>query len=255
MPMNTTENNILFNYTAVTLPPAQLWVGKHENLVDTAEKFLQTLLCPHKGCQTCITCIHIRDRQHHATMWLYPEKTYTIEHFDALFSTIAFQLQTNELFFFIIQKADYLSITCANKLLKSMEEPPRGYHFILLAERTEHMLPTIISRCAIHILSTYARMSDHVLVQSLTNLTTPITEFSKLLDTCAINEQETIVLLDEILSYWIAQYKEAHANSTNNTAHIAALISLLKKTYTQLPMPGSSTIFWRNLYLKMYNKG
>jgi DNA polymerase III gamma/tau subunit len=252
--MNTAENNTFLNYTAATLPPAQLWVGKHEHLIAEIEKFLQILLCQHKGCQTCTTCIHIRDKQHHSVLWLYPEKTYTIEHFDPLFSTIAFQLQQNELFFFIIQKADYLSTTCANKLLKSMEEPPRGYHFILLAERTEQILPTIISRCTIHTLSTRSYLSEHPIVQSLTNLTTPITEFSKILDTTTTNEQESIKLLDEIFNYWITQYKETSINTTNNTTRITTLISLLKNTYTQLPMPGSTTLFWRNLYLKMHNK-
>ena len=47
----------------------------------------------------------------------------------------------------IIWKAELINVSTANKLLKLIEEPPADTYIILLAESTENILPTIISRC------------------------------------------------------------------------------------------------------------
>ena len=39
-----------------------------------------------------------------------------------------------------------MNAECANKLLKLMEEPPEGTHFLLVSNEPEKMLPTILSR-------------------------------------------------------------------------------------------------------------
>jgi DNA polymerase III subunit delta' len=46
----------------------------------------------------------------------------------------------------IIWMAEKMNETCANKLLKILEEPPEKTVFILIAESTEQMLQTILSR-------------------------------------------------------------------------------------------------------------
>jgi DNA polymerase-3 subunit delta' len=181
-------------------------------------------------------------------MWLHPEKNYTIDQLDDLFSTLSLQLQPNEHFFFILQKADFLTAACANKLLKPMEEPPAGYHFILLAEHAEQILPTIKSRCTIHTLSSETiQQTSHPLVEVFTKKMLPSNEFSKILDTTAINERETMELLDDIISYWLREYQQ------QKREHVSSLITKLQKTSLQPPMPGSSVAFWRNLYLQVYN--
>jgi len=47
---------------------------------------------------------------------------------------------------FIVRRAEELSISAANALLKTLEEPGRGTHFILLCSRPDTLLPTIRSR-------------------------------------------------------------------------------------------------------------
>lgn len=49
----------------------------------------------------------------------------------------------------VILAADKLNPTTANSLLKILEEPPDGVHFILTTERLSSVLPTIISRSSI----------------------------------------------------------------------------------------------------------
>ena len=47
----------------------------------------------------------------------------------------------------IIDPADDLEKSAANALLKSLEEPPQGTHFLLVTHRPGRLLPTIRSRC------------------------------------------------------------------------------------------------------------
>lgn len=49
--------------------------------------------------------------------------------------------------FCVIWQAEMLNSGAANKLLKSIEEPPDKTIFILITEREDLLLPTIISRC------------------------------------------------------------------------------------------------------------
>ena len=49
----------------------------------------------------------------------------------------------------IIDPADALETGAANALLKSLEEPPQGTFFLLIAHRPAQLLPTIRSRCRI----------------------------------------------------------------------------------------------------------
>ena len=49
----------------------------------------------------------------------------------------------------IIDAADDLERGGANALLKSLEEPPVGTHFLLISHASDRLLPTIRSRCQI----------------------------------------------------------------------------------------------------------
>lgn len=47
----------------------------------------------------------------------------------------------------IINPAEAMNVNAANALLKSLEEPPQGVLFILVAHKPQQLLPTILSRC------------------------------------------------------------------------------------------------------------
>jgi len=48
---------------------------------------------------------------------------------------------------FVIERAEAMDDPAANRLLKTLEEPPAFAHLILLTDRPENLLPTIRSRC------------------------------------------------------------------------------------------------------------
>lgn len=57
----------------------------------------------------------------------------------------------------IIDPADDMETSAANALLKSLEEPPEGTYFLLIAHRIGRLLPTIRSRCRV---LNFPRVSD-----------------------------------------------------------------------------------------------
>ncbi|WP_338244858.1 AAA family ATPase [Aurantiacibacter hainanensis] len=57
----------------------------------------------------------------------------------------------------IIDPADDMETSAANALLKSLEEPPAGTYFMLIAHRMGRLLPTIRSRCRV---LNFPRVSD-----------------------------------------------------------------------------------------------
>lgn len=49
----------------------------------------------------------------------------------------------------IIWMAEKMNLECSNKLLKMIEEPPVNTLILLVAEKTDEILPTILSRCQV----------------------------------------------------------------------------------------------------------
>lgn len=250
--MDSQKTTAPVEYTARTVPPALLFVGNPEQTYQQAQKLLSHILCPSKGCGSCASCIQLKDKQHHATLWFSPKKSYTIDSLADLFATITFTLNHKNQFFFIIENADSLTPAIANKLLKPMEEPPSGYHFILLAQRLDIILPTIRSRCTIHTIKNNEQSQfNHQLISCFT--THPITgiEFQALMDTLSLNEYETIELLEAILNYWVVKMrKHILAYGTINQS-IYTRIKILLSARRKAPMPGSSALFWKNLYVRL----
>jgi hypothetical protein len=235
-------------------PPAQLWIGTHDALLGEAQQYLQQFFCSNGGCGTCTTCMQIRQQQHHGSIWINPEKGYTLESLAIIFETLSFSLNADQHIFFILQKADYLTTACANSLLKSLEEPTHGYHFILLAQRQDALLPTIKSRCIIKTFATHSIDPAYEQLYALltSNTTHDPAVFLKAIDTSKINERESSELLDALFCYWIRVYAQS-ANKEDVNLGVTALAKLdvLKKALLEPPMPGSSKLFWKNVFLQM----
>jgi DNA polymerase-3 subunit delta' len=134
-----------------------LFVSKSKDrLENTTLGFLQRKLCSiHSttpGLETlpCMAsnCRQLKHHEHHSAYWLKPHKaTYLVEDLALLFEITHFARTHEQPCFFIIEQAELLSTTCANKLLKLLEEPSEGYFFILTTTQPLKILPTIASRC------------------------------------------------------------------------------------------------------------
>lgn len=233
---------------------ALLWIGNHTELYNYTVSYLQRIFCKQDGCAHCVTCNQISHHEYPSTVWLHSERSYTTDQIEIIHSMITFKLEENEKIFFIIQKADRLSNLCANSLLKSMEEPPNGYHFIFLTEQREKILPTIQSRCLITSIRTKKKSNtENLLLPFLasTKWMDP-TAFLKALNSTGPNERDSVQLFDTLLSHWITTHNEAvhsHNYAIQNEAN--QVITQLKKAIEEPPMTGSSKLIWKNLFLQI----
>lgn len=234
--------------------PAQLIIGSDVSTKNYAEHVCQTMFCTANGCKRCITCNQITQHQFHSLVWITPEKQYTLELLDVIFETTALALQEDQQFFFVLEYAHLLTQACANKLLKIIEEPPRGYHFLLLTQRPEQLLPTIRSRCINHVL--YDALSTAAYVSPFNafftgQLKPDPYQFMQMLEKSGIQEQLTITILDDLLKYWMEQAKQEFITNISHE-HSMLIIQLLEAAYARPPMPGGSKLFWKNLFISFY---
>lgn len=234
---------------------AHVWIGNQDMLVARAIQALQELWCPHNACGKCSVCKRIVEKQFHHLLWLTPAKqSYTVDQIDELHAHLSLQREPDEHFFVVLELAHTLSAASANKLLKTLEEPPAGYHFLLLSESRFGLLPTIVSRCLItHYGSEHS--DDAGLLLFIDRIVSPDFDLQTAFQNVAslhIDESKTRAVIDVLLHRLIKQYQECLASGDDADAlRIQKRIDLTNQQYSHLPMPGSTNAFWRMLLLKM----
>lgn len=120
-----------------------------------ANTFAKALQCEgeKRPCDSCKSCHAFNHGNHTDVIYFQPlknGKTYTIEDVrEQLLETVDLKPFQYEKKIYIIEKADTLNIQSQNALLKTLEEPPAHAVFLLLAERAEAFLPTILSRVVV----------------------------------------------------------------------------------------------------------
>lgn len=82
----------------------------------------------------------------------------------------------------LIEPAEAMNEATANALLKSLEEPPAGVHFLLVSHAAERLLPTVRSRTRAVPLGVPSRQSG---LQAFAALTPPLRDGALWLNRCA----------------------------------------------------------------------
>lgn len=137
------------------LPHAYLIVGDPRGEGNELSlRIASLLLCDagdHAPCGTCEACRRILGGSHPDVFTLEPEKKSRIISVEAMRSEM---LAWSEKQSFLggwkvgrILFADRLNDSSANAFLKTLEEPPPSTLFLLVTDKPEALLPTIISRC------------------------------------------------------------------------------------------------------------
>lgn len=233
--------------------PGHIIIGSQESAFNYVIVSLHEVICACSNGQACKIYTQLETKQHYATRWFMPEKSYNKDDFDSLFTTISFALNNQEHMFFIIEQADLLNTHATNSLLKSLEEPPAGYHFIFLSQRLEILLPTLRSRCIIeHLDSSIPNRIHEQLIPFFTSQkTVSPQDFISVLEQSKITESETNYVLDTILTYWNNHYKNT-LEEHNTSAQVSTMrvMCLIQNAMHHLPMPGSSKLFWKNFFLR-----
>lgn len=107
------------------------------------------ILCPERDgvdpCYKCSSCRSFQSGNHPGYYYIGPEgKNIKIEQIRDIRGS--FYLQGNKKVC-LIENAELMTAEASSSLLKVLEEPPAGLHFILLSEQTRFLFDTIVSRC------------------------------------------------------------------------------------------------------------
>jgi DNA polymerase III delta prime subunit len=250
-------------------PPAQLIVGTTTQLLEYVELFLQKKFCKRTqesglGC-FCNECRKIKNRQHQNIVWITPEKDYTVDDVQIIFERIRFTLDPDESFFFILDSAQRFTVTTANRILKVLEEPARGYHFVLLSTNAETLLPTIVSRCVLIDLSIMAEsrqefgIEEHPLLAyffSSIKHKDPL-GFEQELKKQALNDAQSFELLQRMISFYSQKLRDGYQQATLShieQEYLTHVIDFLIDKMRKPPQSGSSDLFWKHLFLSFPEK-
>ena len=115
-----------------------------------ADYLALTLMCEgeHKPCMQCAECHKIL-HHNHVDVQSYPKANKTINSSEiADLLDACFQAPYSaDRKIFVLNDANNIDAGMQNKLLKTLEEPPKDTYFVLLVTEDNNILPTIKSRC------------------------------------------------------------------------------------------------------------
>ena len=124
-----------------------------------AKSFAQALLCrtmPGEGCGVCDICQKIESENHIDLTLIRPSKAegskvYSVKDGDIenLIRRLQKKPYEGERNIGIVESIETITPRAANRLLKTLEEPPVGTVMMLLCENTQILPRTIVSRCVI----------------------------------------------------------------------------------------------------------
>lgn len=132
------------------LSHAYLFLGAPgSGMLETADALAQCVVCPHGGDGTCEECVRVARHTHPDVKHYAPGGVagYLVEQVREMLADVALAPVRATRKVYILDSADRLRGQAANALLKTIEEPPPGVMFILVARTADAMLPTIVSRC------------------------------------------------------------------------------------------------------------
>lgn len=133
---------------------AYLIVGDPQgNAGQLAESILQMLYCDqgaNRPCGKCNNCLRVARHIHPDIAWIEPIKKsrgILVEQIEEVARNIFQTTFEGGWKAVVFASAERMNNEAANKLLKTLEEPPPRSIFLLLSDQPEALLPTIISRC------------------------------------------------------------------------------------------------------------
>jgi len=141
------------SYDANRLGHAYLVAGAPRRIgVPLAERIISLLVCEggEKPCGTCRSCIQVAERTYPDVMWVEPRsksRQIVIGDIRNVLHRIQQTSFSGSWKGCVLVGADRLGQAASNAFLKTLEEPLGQTIFLLLTDRPQSLLPTIVSRC------------------------------------------------------------------------------------------------------------
>ena len=161
--------DLLRRAVAVGRPPHALLITGPPNVGKgtLARSLAQVLMCTadQRPCGGCRACRLVSNHNHPDLRWIEPQgNSLKIAQVRELTRQLTLAPIEGPWQIAVLDRFELATAGAANALLKTLEEPPPGVILVLLAQQTEVMLPTIVSRCQI---ITLRPLSRSVIKQAL----------------------------------------------------------------------------------------
>lgn len=149
-----------------------------------AERVVELLYCTAPGerpCGQCAKCRKIAAHAHPDVLWVEPQKKsrgILKEQIEAVQEHINLTSFEGGWKTVVFMNADRLNKEASNRLLKTLEEPPRQCLFLLVTDQPSKLLPTVVSRCQRVVLAAGADASGGELRAAVADALTGIEEQS-----------------------------------------------------------------------------
>jgi len=133
--------------------------------LELAMNYSRSLLCERTrddglACGVCPSCHWFEQGSHPDFRFLQPEadsdavetskklsKQITVDQIRGLSDFLGMSAHQGGRRVVVIHPVEAMNVNAANALLKSLEEPPAGFNFILVTHKPQQLLPTLLSRC------------------------------------------------------------------------------------------------------------
>ena len=143
------ENNFNIFFNKTNLPHASMLISSDDVALDEASLYLaKIVMCDKSGDDDCIICQKI-DHLNHADVLSFPQEkdVISVEEMLKIVDESYSLPYESRAKVFILKNFEKISTLAQNKLLKTLEEPPKNVYFILCTKNAMATLPTIMSRC------------------------------------------------------------------------------------------------------------
>ena len=121
-----------------------------------ANTIAKTMQCEKQGitpCNECTSCRTFDSKNHTDVFYITTEKNKNSISIEDIRQQLIKNMEIKQYKYpykiFIVDKADTMTISAQNALLKTLEEPPYYGIIFLLANNIDKFLPTILSRCVV----------------------------------------------------------------------------------------------------------
>lgn len=120
-----------------------------EYITGLAKHVAKLILCDsHSTCNVCNQCVKIEKNEHADVVFLpNGKKNITTEDVETIVSESYVLPLEGDKKIYVLNNFDLATVQAQNKLLKTLEEPPKSVVFLVTATNEEGVLPTIRSRC------------------------------------------------------------------------------------------------------------
>lgn len=236
-----------------------LWIGPFSDVLEALRIYVLQDIAVCKGCGICCLCRSLNNSFCVIETVTVPpfvvilspkEHGYVREQVDEVLSLISVALDSHEESVIVISYADQLTSATANRLLKVIEEPPAGWHFILTTERPEEVLPTLRSRCVEKVMDNAAQIDESCYSAALSWFENPQPatwlDMARKVDQLPKTVPATIRALDQLIAFWHKKWADTQ------DPRAADMLTILTGMTDRTPASGSATAFWRVLLPKIY---